>query len=95
VEGDLAFIRDHWTRRDIDDPGRMPGHTDGTTYWDCDRYDPITGECLAHDGQPVVCSGFPWYGEKPHHNIWLDMACTYHADLGRTVLPLTVAGGGR
>ena len=90
VDSSIPFIRDHWVRR----PGLAPDRVNaefGGTAWDCDRYDPASGECLAHNDRPPVCSGFPWYAHGPNRDrITLDMVCTFHADLGRTVLPLTV-----
>jgi Fe-S-cluster containining protein len=31
----------------------------------CDQFDPVHRVCLAHDGRPPVCSGYPWYGSEP------------------------------
>lgn len=87
-----VFIRDHWTRRPDPDPGRLMPDDMGPlgSAWDCDVYDRATGDCLAYDDRPPVCRDFPWYGREPHHDVWLDMTCSYHGDLRRRVLPLTV-----
>jgi len=90
------FIAEHWTRRpDGAELDRMPGSSDATL-WDCDQYDPATGDCLAHERKPPVCADFPWYGQGPaDQSRWLEMVCTFHADLGRRVLPLQVLSSHR
>lgn len=83
------FIVAHWHPND-----------DGETY-SCDRFDPATRLCTAHDGRPAVCSGFPWYGRDPddEHIKALPAHCSYLADVppdqrpegSRPLIPLTPA----
>jgi len=52
--GSAEFILAHWTeieRRDT-----------GATY-SCDRYDPDTRACTAHEDRPPVCRNYPWYDD--------------------------------
>lgn len=51
---DARFISAHWaeTRRD-----------GGDTVHKCDRFDPETRTCTAHDDRPPVCQDFPWYDD--------------------------------
>lgn len=57
----------------------------------CDKYDPASKLCLAHDDRPAVCSGFPWYGREPSadspQGASLAPQCSFNADV-RTMLPI-------
>ncbi len=62
----------------------------------CDQFDHERRLCMAHDSQPDVCSGFPWYG-RPEDDIEgrqpiadsLSPRCSFNADVpGRTFLPV-------
>lgn len=60
AETDKAFMLEHWTPH--------PDHSDASltaSLWQCDRFDPATRECTAHDERPPVCRGYPWYRDGP------------------------------
>lgn len=69
-------------------------------YWTCDAYDPEAHECTAHEDRPPLCSGYPWYDEKPsaERAEHVHRECSYLADLppsdrpegSRPLIPLTV-----
>jgi Fe-S-cluster containining protein len=54
------FVLAHWHRS-----GTAVGDPKGHVRWSCDRFDPDTRLCTAHDDRPPVCSGYPWYGRDP------------------------------
>jgi Fe-S-cluster containining protein len=48
----------------------------------CDRFDPVTRLCTAHDERPPICRGYPWYDEPPGRRlVLLPEPCSYRADL--------------
>ena len=66
----------------------------------CDAFDPETRLCTAGESRPPVCSGYPWYGERPVPGKIPYLHCSYQADLlpgqrtpgSRPLIPLTPAG---
>jgi Fe-S-cluster containining protein len=38
------------------------------------------GRCKAHAERPLVCRGYPWYGEPPRDMVLADPACDYYED---------------
>lgn len=88
------FAGEHWTQAE-----HLPDRGDGFPEWRirCDQWNPHTRLCEAGEGRPPICSGYPWYGREPYAEAsgMLDRTCVFHADLGRTVLPLiAVTEGG-
>lgn len=94
--GNDRFITQHWR------PISAWTAEDGT--WcisaRCDMFDPDSLACTAYDSRPPVCSGFPWYGDRPGpaRAEGLLPHCSYLADLppgqrpqeARPLIPLTV-----
>jgi Fe-S-cluster containining protein len=73
---DLTFIAAHW---------RATGerHDDLHAYA-CDRFDPESRLCTAHDERPPICRGYPWYDETPGRRlVVLPQACAFRVDLDR------------
>jgi hypothetical protein len=83
------FVREHWRVRETG------VNAQNRQWWfsDCDRFDPTTRRCLAHDERPPICSGYPWYGgrnsvrQEPHP---LDPGCAFNEDVPGLLLPLFV-----
>jgi Fe-S-cluster containining protein len=71
---DLIFAAAHWRATgDRDDDGRH-------AYW-CDRFDPVSRLCTAHDERPPICRGYPWYGEDPARRlVVLPVRCAFRAE---------------
>lgn len=57
-------------------------------FYRCDWYDPDTRECRAHDQRPPICSGFPWYGDRPDPLKAMPPECGYLVDVGREPVPV-------
>ena len=76
------WIYDHW------EPVKAAKDGDGVRFR-CVNYDVATRTCLAYESRPRVCSEFPFYGKDPK-TMSVSNVCGYQAELGRTVLPLTV-----
>ena len=78
LRADADFITEHW--HEID------GHPGN---YRCDRFDPETLLCTAHDERPPVCRGFPWYGDGPsvERAANLDPACSFLLDVKPTDRP--------
>jgi Fe-S-cluster containining protein len=66
------FLTEHWHES-------APGQ-DGPLYA-CDRFDPDTRLCVAHEQRPPVCSGYPWYGRPPRPGVILNPRCSYLLDI--------------
>lgn len=70
------FVLEHWHRS---------GGGGEKTRWSCDRFDPATRLCMAHDDRPPVCSGYPWYDGL--HNpatvplVHMPVRCSFWADV--------------
>lgn len=79
-----AFVREHWHVIRSKD-------TDAGPRWEsrCDRFDPKTRLCTAHDERPPICSGFPWYGGQ-RGLMPMDPGCSFNADVPGLLLPLFV-----
>ena len=98
VRYQYQFFLDHWTSQSsrVDADGVTVHHVR------CDQFDRTTRTCLAHDRQPQVCSGYPWYGReegdenrRPAEKA-LSPRCSFNADVpGRRMLPLEVIHGRR
>lgn len=79
---DAEFCREHWTP--------VAEHTtDGGEYLslECDKFDPATRLCTAHDARPPICAGYPWYGKEPYRHRGMSPQCSYQAD-ARGLLPI-------
>lgn len=72
--GSMPFMLVHWHE--------LEHKPTGTTYR-CDRFDPDTRMCTAHEDRPPVCSNFPWYGDPPDPSVFGGSLgrCSYMLDL--------------
>jgi Fe-S-cluster containining protein len=85
IPSDYQFAAEHWhplTREEA--MGRNPFYTsrlsaDAHLYW-CDRL-ADDGRCTAYEERPLVCRGYPWYGEAPSPMVLADERCGYGVDL--------------
>lgn len=69
--GSLPFMLAHWHEFE---------RYDGGARYRCDRFDPETRECTAHEDRPPVCSDYPWYGDDPVPGV-TGGRCSYLLDL--------------
>ncbi len=71
---DLAFAAAHWS---------FTGATDDVAgyAYSCDRFDPVTRLCTAHEQRPPVCRGYPWYDAAPTPLRQLPARCAFREDL--------------
>lgn len=73
---DLAFIRQHWTRRRPRD--------EQDSHWTCDRFDASARACTAYGDRPPICRNFPWYRDGPTPQRARNLAhprCSYLLDV--------------
>jgi Fe-S-cluster containining protein len=64
---DLVFAAAHWHATGARSP-------DGAHAYTCDRFDPSTRLCTAHDERPPICRAYPVLGNV------LPEPCAYRAD---------------
>jgi hypothetical protein len=86
------FAAEHWHRREDSEEGRR--------VYDCDQFDHETRLCLAGDGRPPVCSGYPWYQAGPtaeradglygHCSYLLDVPPADRPEGARPLIPIEV-----
>jgi Fe-S-cluster containining protein len=88
IPSDMQFAAQHWHALTRDEAmqrnpfyvSRLP--EDAHLYW-CDQLGP-DGLCMSHETRPLVCRGYPWYGEAPRHMALADPDCGYKQDLKAT-----------
>ncbi len=85
IPSDHVFAAEHWrplTRAEAME--RNPYYTSrlpaGAHLYTCDRLG-ADGRCLAYEDRPLVCRGYPWYGEAPRSMALADLDCGYHIDV--------------
>jgi Fe-S-cluster containining protein len=85
IPSDHVFAAEHWrplTREEA--MARNPFYTSrlrpDVHLYACDRLGP-DGRCLAYEERPLVCRGYPWYGEPPKAMPLADAECGYRVDL--------------
>jgi Fe-S-cluster containining protein len=72
---DLVFAAAHWTATGA-------RTDDGLHAYRCDRFDPESRLCTAHDDRPPICRGYPWYDNPPGRRlVVLPERCAFRADL--------------
>ena len=76
---DATFILQHW--HDLGDGDSL-----------CDRFDPETRLCMAHDERPPICQDFPYYGENTAQKVIDslgegDLRCSFWADVPKEQWP--------
>jgi Fe-S-cluster containining protein len=85
IPSDHAFAARHWRpisraeamQRNPFYTSRLP--RDAYLYT-CDRLGE-DGRCLAYEERPLVCRGYPWYGEAPRAMALADPDCGYAVDV--------------
>jgi Fe-S-cluster containining protein len=85
IPSDHAFAARHWhpltraeaMRRNPFYTSRLP--PDAHLYA-CDRLGD-DGRCTAYEERPLVCRGYPWYGEAPRQMELADPDCGYFIDV--------------
>ena len=71
---DLVFAAAHWQATGERD-------ADGRHAYACDRFDPVSRLCTAHDERPPICRGYPWYGDPPGRRlVVLPVRCAFRAE---------------
>jgi Fe-S-cluster containining protein len=85
IPSDHAFAAEHWhpltreeaMRRNPFYTSRLPA--DAHLYA-CDRLGD-DGRCTAYEERPLVCRGYPWYGEAPRRMELAAPDCGYFVDV--------------
>jgi len=85
IPSDTIFAAAHWhpltraeaMRRNPFYTARLPA--DAHLYW-CDQLGE-DGRCLAYEERPLVCRGYPWYGQPLREMELADQDCGYFYDL--------------
>lgn len=84
IPSDYQFAAAHWqplTR--AEGMRRNPiytAHLDrGAHLYSCDMLG-ADGLCQAHETRPLVCRGYPWYGQPPRDMVLADPDCDYYED---------------
>jgi len=85
IPSDHRFAAEHWrplTREEA--MQRNPIYTSSLAadayLYSCDMLG-ADGLCKAHDTRPLVCRGYPWYGEPPRDMVLADPDCDYYEDV--------------
>lgn len=58
-------------------------------FYECRWYDRETRQCLNYDDRPPMCREFPTYGDWPDPTKAIPPECSYNADCGRPVKPIS------
>lgn len=87
---DVEFILANWTELTEEealkrDPLISP--KEGEHYFSCNRFDPTTNLCTAHDERPPVCRGFPFYGGRFDSVPARLIKCSYWLDIDKEKWP--------
>jgi Fe-S-cluster containining protein len=85
IPSDMPFAAEHWhplthaeaLQRNPFYTGRLPA--DAHLY-SCDQLG-ANGRCTAYETRPLVCRGYPWYGETPRDMELPDADCGYRYDV--------------
>ena len=56
---------------------RLP---EGAYLYTCDQLG-ADNRCMAYEERPLVCRGYPWYGEAPRPMALADPECGYQVDV--------------
>jgi Fe-S-cluster containining protein len=84
---DAEWLLEHWHFIDYV-PAPSPGLSQGATFR-CDKFDPVSRQCTAHDERPQVCRGYPWYGKTPKQfDPTMGPRCSFVADVPGRLLPI-------
>ena len=81
IPSDHQFAAEHWqpltreeaTQRNPFYVSRLP---ETAYFYSCDQLGP-DGRCMSHDTRPLVCRGYPWYGQPVRDMPLADPLCGY------------------
>jgi len=88
-QADARFIAKHWHggkrgKRTRDGKERTVG-------WECDQFNPETRQCMAYEGRPPICAGFPYYTDDGKPGVIpagrLPTRCSFWADYPESARP--------
>jgi Fe-S-cluster containining protein len=84
IPSDHVFAAAHWRPLTRDEAmQRNPFYTarlpQDAHLYTCDQLG-ADGRCLSYDARPLVCRGYPWYGEAPRAMALADPDCGYRVD---------------
>jgi Fe-S-cluster containining protein len=85
IPSDMIFAAAHWhalsreeaMRRNPFYTSRLPA---GAHLYRCDQLGD-DGRCMAYETRPLVCRGYPWYGQPPREMELADPNCGYFYDI--------------
>jgi Fe-S-cluster containining protein len=60
-----------------------------THFYECKNFDAETKQCGIYETRPPICSGFPWYGNKPDPTKAMPPECGFLEDVGITPVEIT------
>ena len=84
IPSDMIFAAQHWhpltraeaMRRNPLYTSRLPA---AAHLYRCDQLGD-DGRCMAYEERPLVCRGYPWYGQPVREMELADQNCGYHYD---------------
>jgi Fe-S-cluster containining protein len=85
IPSDHVFVAEHWRPLTRDEAmQRNPFYTSrlpaDAHLYTCDRLGD-DGRCTAYEERPLVCRGYPWYGDAPRDVPLADADCGYAVDI--------------
>lgn len=85
IPSDHQFAAEHWHPLTREEAMRVnPFYVErlpaDAHLYRCDQLD-ADGRCGAYETRPLVCRGYPWYGERPRAMELPDPDCGYFVDV--------------
>lgn len=85
IPSDMVFAAAHWRPLSRQEAARLNPYyvgrlPPGAHLYSCDCLGP-DGRCRVYEERPLVCRGYPWYGQPVRDMPLPDPACGYHADI--------------
>jgi len=85
IPSDMRFAAQHWhslTRAEAmqRNPFYVSRLPTTAHLYSCDQLG-ADGRCMAYEERPLVCRGYPWYGETPRDMELPDRDCGYRYDV--------------
>ena len=84
IPSDAIFAAKHWhplTREEAmrSNPFYVSNLPVAAHFYSCDQLGD-DGRCMAYEERPLVCRGYPWYGQPPRLMALPDLNCSYAID---------------